>query len=68
MSAPVKSRPPRVGDAPLFRRALIGVVLALVAIVIVAPLVVIGVPGVLARRRRPTPPQSPIPIRCTPSC
>ncbi|MBE1206846.1 sulfate ABC transporter permease subunit CysW [Aminobacter carboxidus] len=42
MSAPVKGRPPRVGDAPAFRRALIGVVLTLVAIVIIAPLVIIG--------------------------
>lgn len=42
MSNPVKGRPPRVGDAPAFRRALIGIVLTLVAIVIVAPLVVIG--------------------------
>ncbi|MBB6464644.1 sulfate transport system permease protein [Aminobacter lissarensis] len=42
MSAPVKGRPPRVGDAPAFRRALIGVVLPLVAIVIIAPLVIIG--------------------------
>ncbi len=36
-------KPPRPGDAPLFRRALIGIVLFLVAIVIVAPLVVIFV-------------------------
>ncbi len=44
MSAfPPRRKPPRVGDAPLFRRALIGVVLLLVALVIVAPLVIIGV-------------------------
>lgn len=36
-------KPPRVGDRPLFRRALIGIVLVLVALIIVAPLVVIGV-------------------------
>ncbi|MBT1156146.1 sulfate ABC transporter permease subunit CysW [Aminobacter anthyllidis] len=42
MSNPVKGRPPRVGDAPAFRRTLIGIVLALVAIVIIAPLAVIG--------------------------
>lgn len=38
-----RRKPPRVGDAPLFRRSLIGVVLVLVAFVIVAPLVIIGV-------------------------
>jgi sulfate transport system permease protein len=44
MSALTKRRkPPRVGDAPVFRRTLIGAVLLLVALVIVAPLVVIGV-------------------------
>jgi sulfate transport system permease protein len=45
MSASFSSRrkPPRVGDNPLFRRLLIGIVLVLVALVIVAPLVVIGV-------------------------
>lgn len=36
-------KPPRVGDQPLFRRMLIGVVLVIVALLIVAPLVVIGV-------------------------
>jgi sulfate transport system permease protein len=36
-------RPPRVGDNPLFRRTLIGIVLLLVAFVIVAPLAIIGV-------------------------
>ncbi|MCK8778911.1 sulfate ABC transporter permease subunit CysW [Rhizobium sp. NTR19] len=36
-------KPPRVGDQPLFRRLLIGVVLVLVALIIVAPLVIIGV-------------------------
>jgi sulfate transport system permease protein len=38
-----RNKPPRVGDHPLFRRTLIGVVLVLVALVILAPLVVIGV-------------------------
>ncbi len=38
-----RRKPPRVGDQPLFRRALIGIVLILVALVIVAPLVIIGV-------------------------
>lgn len=36
-------KPPRVGDQPLFRRLLIGIVLAIVALLVVAPLVVIGV-------------------------
>ncbi|CDZ48354.1 sulfate ABC transporter permease subunit CysW [Neorhizobium galegae] len=36
-------KPPRVGDQPLFRRMLIGIVLVIVALLIVAPLVVIGV-------------------------
>lgn len=36
-------KPPRVGDAPLFRRLLIGIVLVLVAFIILAPLVIIGV-------------------------
>ncbi|TNM61400.1 sulfate ABC transporter permease subunit CysW [Aliirhizobium smilacinae] len=36
-------KPPRVGDNPVFRRGLIGIVLVLVAFVIVAPLVIIGV-------------------------
>jgi sulfate/thiosulfate transport system permease protein len=38
-----RRKPPRVGDNPLFRRALIGIVLVLVALVIVAPLIIIGV-------------------------
>ena len=36
-------RPPRVGDAPLFKYTLIGLVLVLVAFFIVAPLAVIGI-------------------------
>jgi sulfate transport system permease protein len=36
-------RPPRVGDAPLFKYPLIGLVLVLVAFFIVAPLAVIGI-------------------------
>ena len=36
-------RPPRVGDAPLFKYTLIGLVLLLVAFFIVAPLAVIGI-------------------------
>lgn len=36
-------KPPRVGDQPLFRRMLIGIVMVIVALLIVAPLVVIGV-------------------------
>ncbi|MBD9374928.1 sulfate ABC transporter permease subunit CysW [Rhizobium sp. ARZ01] len=36
-------RPPRIGDAPRFRRTLLAVVLFFVAIIIVAPLMVIGV-------------------------
>ncbi|PTM96563.1 sulfate ABC transporter permease subunit CysW [Mycoplana dimorpha] len=36
-------RPPRIGDDPLFRRVLLGVVLFFVAVIIVAPLAVIGV-------------------------
>ena len=36
-------RPPRVGDAPLFKFTLIGLVLVLVAFFIVAPLAVIGI-------------------------
>ncbi|MDX3929718.1 MAG: sulfate ABC transporter permease subunit CysW [Shinella sp.] len=43
MSAGKNRRPSRVGDAPLFRRILLSVVLLFVAIVIVAPLLVIGV-------------------------
>ncbi|MFN3719850.1 MAG: sulfate ABC transporter permease subunit CysW [Rhizobium rhizophilum] len=38
-----KRRPPRVGDAPLFKYMLIGLVLVLVAFFIVAPLAVIGI-------------------------
>jgi sulfate/thiosulfate transport system permease protein len=36
-------KPPRVGDGPGFRRLLIGIVLVLGALLVVAPLVVIGV-------------------------
>ncbi|MEC9463979.1 MAG: sulfate ABC transporter permease subunit, partial [Pseudomonadota bacterium] len=36
-------RPPRVGDAPLFKYALIGVVLLLVLFFVVAPIAVIGI-------------------------
>lgn len=36
-------RPPRVGDAPIFKYTLIGLVLVLVAFFIVAPLAVIGI-------------------------
>ncbi|RYE62698.1 MAG: sulfate ABC transporter permease subunit CysW [Rhizobiaceae bacterium] len=36
-------KPPRVGDSKVFRRTLIGIVLVLVAFVIVAPLIIIGV-------------------------
>ena len=39
-------KPPRVGDAPIFRRLLIATVLILVALVVVAPLAVIGVQAV----------------------
>jgi sulfate/thiosulfate transport system permease protein len=38
-----RRKPPRVGDNPAFRRTLIGLVLFLVAFVIVAPLIIIGV-------------------------
>jgi sulfate transport system permease protein len=38
-----RRQPPRVGDAPLFRYTLIGLVLVLVAFFIVAPLAVIGI-------------------------
>lgn len=38
-----RRKPPRIGDGPVFRRSLIGVVLVLVAILILAPLVIIGV-------------------------
>lgn len=38
-----RRKPPRVGDAPLFRRLMIGIVVVLVALVIIAPLVIIGV-------------------------
>lgn len=44
MSASVKGRkPPRVGDQPLFRRTLIGMVLIIGALLILAPLIIIGV-------------------------
>lgn len=36
-------KPPRVGDQPLFRRTLIGIVLVLGAFLILAPLIIIGV-------------------------
>ena len=36
-------RPPRVGDSPIFRRSLIAIVLVLAAMLVIAPLVVIGV-------------------------
>lgn len=42
MSIHKANRPPRIGDSPLVRRTLLTVVLALVAIMIVAPLLVIG--------------------------
>ncbi|MGE7367505.1 sulfate ABC transporter permease subunit CysW [Neorhizobium sp. NPDC001467] len=42
-SLPSHKKPPRVGDNPIFRRMLIGIVLVLVAFVIVAPLIIIGV-------------------------
>ena len=38
-----RRKPPRVGDSPLFRRTLIGVVLLLGALLILAPLVITGV-------------------------
>jgi sulfate/thiosulfate transport system permease protein len=38
-----RRKPPRVGDVPFFRRLLIGIVLVLGALLILAPLVVIGV-------------------------
>ncbi|MCL6708494.1 sulfate ABC transporter permease subunit CysW [Pseudomonas sp. R2.Fl] len=41
--APSRKKPPRVGDGPVFRRMLIGVVLLLGALLILAPLVIIGV-------------------------
>jgi sulfate transport system permease protein len=44
MGAHVKGRkPPRVGDQPLFRRLLIGIVLVIGAFLILAPLLIIGV-------------------------
>ena len=44
MSAATKGRkPPRVGDQPLFRRLLIGIVLVFVVLLILAPLLIIGV-------------------------
>ncbi|WP_137131423.1 sulfate ABC transporter permease subunit CysW [Rhizobium sp. FY34] len=38
-----RKKPPRVGDNPLFRRSLIGIVLVLGALLILAPLIIIGV-------------------------
>ncbi len=43
MSRITYRKPPRVGDHPLFRRILIGIVLFLGALLILAPLVIIGV-------------------------
>ncbi|CAH0338404.1 sulfate ABC transporter permease subunit CysW [Rhizobium sp. CECT 9324] len=43
MSKVTGQRPPRVGDAPLFKAILLTVILILVALVIVAPLLVIGI-------------------------
>ena len=43
MAHPHAKRPPRVGDSPLFRRVLLTLVLFAVAVMIVAPLLVIGV-------------------------
>jgi sulfate transport system permease protein len=44
MNTPATRRkPPRVGDQPLFRRLLIGIVLVLGAFLILAPLIIIGV-------------------------
>lgn len=43
MSRITHRKPPRVGDHPLFRRTLIGIVLVLGALLILAPLVIIGV-------------------------
>ena len=43
MVHPGKGTPPRVGDNPVFRRSLLAFVLVLVALMIVAPLVVIAV-------------------------
>lgn len=42
-SQPHRPKPPRVGDGPVFRRTLIGIVLVLGALLILAPLIVIGV-------------------------
>ncbi len=36
-------KPPRVGDGPIFRRVMIGLVLAVGAVLVLAPLIVIGV-------------------------
>jgi sulfate transport system permease protein len=44
MSLPSRARkPPRVGDGPLFRRLLIGIVLVIGGFLILAPLLIIGV-------------------------
>ncbi|HSX74735.1 MAG TPA: sulfate ABC transporter permease subunit CysW [Shinella sp.] len=43
MAHPSKGKPTRVGDNPVFRRSLLAFVLVLVALMIVAPLVVIAV-------------------------
>jgi sulfate transport system permease protein len=42
-AAPTRRRPPRVGDQPIFRRTLIGLVLFIGVFLVLAPLVVIGV-------------------------
>lgn len=42
-SARIGRKPPRIGDQPLFRRALIGIVLTLGAFLILAPILIIGV-------------------------
>ncbi len=42
MAHTASRKPPRVGDSPIFRRSLIGVVLILGALLILAPLLVIG--------------------------
>ncbi|MBO3762386.1 sulfate ABC transporter permease subunit CysW [Ciceribacter sp. L1K22] len=42
MSQSSHRRPPRVGDAPIFKYSLLAIVLLLVAFVVIAPMVVIG--------------------------
>jgi sulfate transport system permease protein len=60
-------RRPRVGDNPVFRRSLIAFVLVMVALMIVAPLVVIAVEA-FSRGVGYISPRLPIPTRGTPSC